>query len=374
MKVLILSITAGYGHHATAHAVANALESRGHTSETVDLLKYISTVLYKTVDKGYEFSTKHFARQYGQAYSILEKNRIFRRNAVTPVITELMTTRFRKQLQSFAPDIVVCTHVFPAMVMDDLKRRGEVAVPVIGIVTDYTLHPFWDDVPLVEGIVIGSEYLSYRLEQKGIEKERILPFGIPVHPKYRTSVKKEEARETLGLRPDTFTLLCMSGSMGYGRIESVISSLDALPNDMQMLCVCGRNEEAYSTLTRMFFKKDIHVYGFVDNVDLMMDAADCVVTKPGGLTTTECLVKGLPMVFINPIPGQEQRNIDFFVNTGTAIRCTKDYLVDEAVYMLAENPMRLAQLREAVAHIARPDAADRLIDHMVELTNERTTL
>ncbi len=365
MNVLILSITAGYGHHASAHAISQALEDKGVNVKTVDLFKYLSKPLYSTVDKGYLFSTKYTPKPYGRIYAALEKSHSSRRSALSYVVTELVSKKFFKIFEEFNPDIIVCTHVFCAMILDELKNMGKLNQPVIGVLTDYTIHPFWDDIPNIEHIVIGSPLLSQKAKKRGISLDRLLSFGIPIGNKFSDSKPKHEARKLLGIDPDKFTVLYMSGSMGFGHIITSVRSLDALEEDFQILCVCGKNEKALAKLSKMKIRKPCKVYGFVDNVDLMMDAADCIITKPGGLTTTESMHKNLPMILTDPIPGQEVRNGEFFSNCGAAILCSKYYPVDEAVHLLYHNPYRRAQLTDSLSQLALPNASATLVQFIL---------
>jgi len=367
MKVLILSVTAGYGHHAAARAVSDELESRGTSVLIVDMFKYVSKALYDTIDKGYLFSTKYIPRPYGQIYAALEKNRAFRRRTLSILVTELVANKFSGFLEDFAPDVIVCSHIFCAMVMDELKARDKLSAHIIAILTDYTFHPFWDDIPEVDYVVTGSTLLNCKALKKGIPLEKILPFGIPVHSKFSQKLPREEARARLGLDPDRFTLLCVSGSMGYGHMVKTMQSLDRMKEDLQILCVCGKNEKIFNRLSRISFGKNIKLFGFVDNIDIMMDAADCIVTKPGGLTTTECMQKRLPMILTDPIPGQEERNAEFFVNLGAAMQCSRYFTVDEAVYLLYHTPDRIRQMSETLDSIASHDPASRLADFILNI-------
>lgn len=360
MKILILSVTAGNGHNAAANAAAESLKSRGAEVLVVDMFKYAGRTYYDTVDKGYLLSTKYIPKPYGRLYSALERNPALRRRIIGMITTELITHKFSKFLRDFDPDTVICTHVFCAMVLDELKARNKLHAPVVSILTDYTFHPFWDDLPLIEYIVTGSPLLDRMASKKGIPAGKLLPFGIPVHSKFITPSGRAEVRTKLGLDPDLFTVLYMSGSMGFGHITKHIKLLDGMPEEMQIICVCGNNEKAYNRLKTMNLKKKVSVHGFVNNIEAFMDAADCAVTKPGGLTITECMHKRLPMVFSDAIPGQEVRNAEFFVNLGAAQVCSRHFGVDDAIYLLYHSPERQAQMREVLGSIAPKDPAGML--------------
>ena len=172
--------------------------------------------------------------------------------------------------------------------------------PTVGIITDYTLHPYWEEVPRVEYIVTASELLTHRALKKGIAASRILPFGIPIHPKFNVPISQADARARLGLDPDRPTILMMGGSMGYSDNRKLILQLGLCGIPFQLLVVCGNNKKQYAEMLHMAEMPDspctLHPYGFVTNVEEMMSAADCIITKPGGLTVSEALAKNLPMI------------------------------------------------------------------------------
>ncbi len=371
MKVLLISVTAGYGHHSTANALADELAARGAQVQKVDLLEYVNKFIFKAVDKGYLFYTKHAPNQFGQLYRAMEKSTSVRSHFINDLVSELLAAKFNTYFDDFVPDVIITTHIFGAQVLDELKRRNEVSCPVIGIVTDFTLHPFWNEVDRIEYIVTASELLNHRIAQRGVDQKRLLPFGIPIRPRFLKSVPKAQARRELGLREDRNTVLIMSGSMGHGNMAAVVQQMDTLEDPLQLLIVCGSNARAKKKLEAVKLRHEKHVYGFVDNVDLMMDAADCIVSKPGGLTTSETLAKQLPMIMINPIPGQEEDNANFLLNTGMALTTNKHFSVDEAVYYLFSNPQRLELIRRNIALFAHPDATQRLCDFIFQKYGDR---
>ena len=184
MRVLILSVTAGFGHHATAKAIGDMLESKGAEVHTLDVYAYISNLIKTTIDKGYLFSSKHMQTLYRLVYQLAENNGASYFNSapsIINIINALGASKFAKVIANHVPDVIICTHVFAAQMVDELKKRKKLAdIETIGIVTDYTLHPYWEDVPRVQYIVTASELLTYRCVQRGIPEDRILPFGIPL--------------------------------------------------------------------------------------------------------------------------------------------------------------------------------------------------
>ncbi len=369
MRILIVSVTAGYGHHSTAKAIAEELQSRNIDVIVEDLYKCTSTFLYDLVDHGYLFSTKYIPRQFGSAYSYLEGNEKFSRFLSFVSEDSRIARKFAEYIRSYDPDLIVSTHIFAAQVLDELKRRSLITVPVIGIITDYCIHPFWESCTHCDYTVTASELLTYIANKRGIPTEKILPYGIPVSKKFNTCISKSDARAELGLRDDLYTILVMFGSMGYGKVLPIIAKLAELDIPMQIVCICGNNKTLYRNLHLLNVNVPLTICGFIDNVDLYMDASDCIITKPGGLTVSEAMAKKLPMILINPIPGQEERNSDFLVNNGVALRVNKHFSISEALYYLFSNPDRLPLMQKTIELIAHPDASKKLCDFIVELIN-----
>lgn len=376
MKVLILTVTAGFGHHASAKALEEAFLERGVIAKTIDIYKEINKMLYNTVDKGYLFTTKYTTALYRKSYELADKKKNDENVVSVPqIVGAIYYQKSAKIIEEFAPDAIICTHIFAAQVANQFKRRSKSSIPVAGIVTDYTIHPFWQDVRNIEYIITASEFLTLRALRKGISADKIVPLGIPINPKFSAGGNRAEARKMLGI-DDKKTILVMAGSMGYGNIVSIVSRLEDTEGDTQILTVCGNNKNQYRKILK--FKlgdpekyKNIHVYGFVDNVDVFMDAADCIVTKPGGLTISEAMAKSLPMILTDPIPGQEERNIEFLMNNGAAILATETFPLEEAVYTITNNPSRLKLMRESIESISHKNATRDIVDFIVKIGNKR---
>ena len=196
MRVLILSVTAGFGHHATAKAIGDMLESKGAEVHTLDVYAYISNLIKTTIDKGYLFSSKHMQTLYRLVYQLAENNGASYFNSapsIINIINALGASKFAKVIANHVPDVIICTHVFAAQMVDELKKRKKLAdIETIGIVTDYTLHPYWEDVPRVQYIVTASELLTYRCVQRGIPERP--------HPAVRHSGAPEIQRKAVPRR------------------------------------------------------------------------------------------------------------------------------------------------------------------------------
>lgn len=360
MKILIMTVTAGYGHNSTAKAIKDELVTRGATVETLDVFAYIGKLAYNLIDKGYELTTKYTPSPYRRTYELLESDVRIRQAVVAS--SEPLSQRFKSYFKNYTPDAVVCTHPFAAGIANELKQKYVLNAPVIGVVTDYTIHPFWDTADLIEYIMTPSELLVYTAERMDIDPGRLLPFGIPINPKFNKSIDKTDARIQLGLDPYKTTILVMGGSMGFGKLLEYVEDLDSMRQNLQVVCICGNNRKLFRKLTMLKTNDRIALYGFVNNIEVFMSASDMIVTKPGGLTCTEALVKGLPMVLVDPIPGQEERNCDFLTNNGAAMRVNESFSITEVVSCMLYFPHRVEMMKKSMELITHSNATVRLAD------------
>lgn len=376
MKVLIITATIGQGHNAVARSVANGLKERHIPCKILDMYRYFSPALQKIVQVGYLVSIKSVAAIHARIigekfYDAMEKGykpldeHTFARIKNLPFARQL-----KKYLDEYQPDIIVCTQVYCVHIIDTIKSMGWIDVPVIGIDTDFTVQEHWQGNNYIDYIVTASEGLTGQLLVKQVPKERILPFGIPISPKFSEKIEKHKARELLCLDPNKKTLLIMGGSMGYGSIDKTILDLDNLPFDFQAMVVCGSNLRMRSKLKKLETKKRFDIYGFSYNIPMMMDACDIMITKPGGISLSEGLAKGVPMILANAIPGMEDRNSSFMVGYGLALAVSKTYPLTHAVSELLTNDKMIEKMRENQKDFAHPDSTEVLCDFIVEKGRE----
>lgn len=361
MNVLLMSVRAGYGHHSTAKAIMECFSGYGHKCEMLDIFDYINRHLGNSIQDGYLISTKYLSEAYGKIYGKMsQKVEPYTEKSIVSILSSLVSKKLVSYIYEFEPDLIIGTHSYAGVLMSILREKQVFLCPTIGIVTDFTVHPFWEST-FLDYYVTPDELLNYEMMKKGIEKKRILPIGIPIREQFSKKGDKKEARRILGVA-DMKTALVIMGSMGYGNIKKTLMEMDEYPAEFQIVCVCGSNAKAKAAVDECEFKKNVYNYGFVDNVDVMMDAADFIVSKPGGLTTSETLAKGLPMIVMNPLPGQEDRNTDFLVNSGAVIAVNERYTISEALHQLLSCEWREKLLRESVAHIGKPNATADLYD------------
>ena len=360
MRILFLSVTAGQGHNQTAKGIMQRMTDRGHECKLLDTFDYIEPIFGEVVDKGYRMSVAHIPKVYGKAFETMEKAE--QSGNFTVKMNQKLSNQLSKELfdvyESFKPDVVVSSHSCAALISSSVYELGVSNAPRIGIVTDYMLHPYWKGTNL-DALVTPSEQLTYSFVCGGMPERIIRPIGIPINPKFNKVIDKAEARAMVGI-PDMPTVLIMGGSMGHGDVLTTIGRLDKLPLDFQMVVVCGSNEKLKNKLDALLTVKRLTVLGFSTIVDQLMSASDMIVTKPGGLTVSEAIAKCLPMVLIDPIPGQEDRNMDFLTNHGMAMRTNKHLPVDVAVWQLLSSEKRLHLMRSAQEAFGKPNATDYL--------------
>ncbi len=370
MKVLIMSVKAGYGHHSTANALKEYFAEKGIECEMLDTFEYINPALADSIDNSYLFSTKYIPKIYGRAYDMMDKrDERYDKRSLISVLSRIVSHKLKDFIKAYNPDVIIGTHSYACMVMTYLSEEKALSSLLIGVITDFTVHPFWESTNL-DYYVTADKMLDNQMRKKGIPKEKILPFGIPIRKNFTQKIPKEKAREGLGLEDKT-TLLIMMGSMGFGNILREIEEIDEFDFDFQIICVCGRNKKMYKEISAHKWNKKILVLGFADNVDVLMDASDCIITKPGGLTTSEFLAKQIPAIIMNAIRGQEDRNTEFLVNNGAAIMVTKTFRLDEALFEVLNNDWRLDVLKESVTHLGKPNSTKDLCEFIIRTVNKK---
>lgn len=362
-KVLIVSVKAGFGHHSTAHAMMEYFKNHDVECDMLDTFEYISSFLGDSIQDGYLWLTKYVPDIYGGVYGRLAKNNKEKEHSLFTAMSKVVANKIKDYVTSYNADVIIGTHSYACMLMSHLKKNGDISCPIYGIVTDFTVHPFWESTKL-DYYITPDKLLNNQMIKKGIPEEKILPFGIPIKEKFAVKQDKKDARNLIGIK-DKSTILVMMGSMGFGNIINEMEKIMSVEGDFQVLCVCGTNEKMKKSMLAKEWEKDVYVYGFVDNVDVLMDASDCIITKPGGLTTSELMAKGLPALLVNPIPGQEDRNMEFLVNSGAGIMITKTFPADEALYQIINNPWRMELMKKSIEQLGKPEATKNLCEFIM---------
>lgn len=386
MNFLICSITAGEGHNSTAKAIRAEFENFGHDCTVLDTFNYISPELAKIISEGYLLVTEKAKYAYRLGYRFAEREKKHHLREKLPeklteafydgrdeLITVTMTDDLAGYINAGDFDVILFTHPFAGALLAMMKKRGLIRNRTVGILTDFTFHPYWEQCTANEFVVVPDALLLPQARRKGFRDDQILPLGIPINPKFATRTPKSAARRQLGLDESLTTFLLMGGSMGYGSLTDHVKHIDsfAFDRDFQMIAVCGNNASAKEEI-EAFAKISQHpilTTGFVDYVSLLMDASDCIISKPGGLTTSESLAKGLPMIIVNPIPGQEERNTEFLLNNGCAMASTKTCPIEECMYQLLSSDTRLSSMVDCIRAIGKPNSTRDVCNFAIDLAH-----
>ena len=361
MRTLIFSVTAGYGHHSAAAAISNIFTQIGNECRIVDICYENNKPIGYIIDKGYLLSVKWLKGFYSKTYTKLLGREPGKRD-VTMWLSDYLTKKFRSYVLDYNPDVIICTHVLGAMVATNYTKNGEINAKTVGILTDFTLHPYWEEAIGLDYIVIPNEKLANDCIAKGYRKDQILPIGVPIQQKFSTVLSKEAAREKLGIMTDKPTVTVMSGSMCYGGLTETVKALDKINRCFQIIAVCGSSKEELKKLEATKFRHKVLKLGFTDMMNVVMDASDCIITKPGGLSVSESLSRGLPMMLVHPIPGHEERNLRFIVDNGAALEITDEFKADMAVKEFLSNTALRESLKNCATTIGKKNAAEKLYE------------
>ena len=373
-KVLLLSASAGAGHVRAAQAIEKAFiedgNGDGREVHHLDILNYTNKVFRHLYSKAYIDLVNKLPEVPGWVYDKLDKPWKNERRRLA--LDKLNTRPLVKLLRGYQPDLIVCTHFLPAEIVSWLKAKERLQSRQVIIVTDFDVHAMWLVHHYEHYFVALDEARAY-LEALGIPANKITVSGIPIDPVFAKKKDKHEMRKKHGLEPDRTTILLSAGGFGVGSVDALIASLLPLQHRAQVVAICGRNEELKTRLTKQAarLKPDSTVllkpFGYTQEMDELMVASDVVLGKPGGLTTSEALAKGLVFVIVNPIPGQEERNSDHLLERAVAIRCNNLPVLSYKLDQLLSDPQRFASMQANARKMGRPNAAKDIVRRITEL-------
>src|SRR5450830_1106144 len=352
-KLLIMSVSAGMGHVRAAEAIRACALQHPEVAEVVHLdamdfvtagFRKVYTDFYvKLVNKaptlwGYLYNHTHEAK----ADSSLERLR--------RALERMNARALRRQIRALQPDAIVCTHFLPAEMLARQIHLGELSCPV------------WVHEGMA-GYFAANDEVAFRMRAQGIAEQNIEVTGIPIMPAFGQALSRSVCAAEYGLDPAQPTLLLMGGGAGVGSLETIAQRLMRLEHRFQLLVLAGRNQQALASLQGLALDHPGRLFpqGFTAFVERLMACADLVITKPGGLTTSECMAMGLPMIVNSPIPGQEERNADYLLEQGVALKAFDGVTLEYRVRRLLDEPALLAAMRGRSRALGRPDAAQRVL-------------
>jgi processive 1,2-diacylglycerol beta-glucosyltransferase len=359
MRILIATITAGAGHLQAAAALDEAwrtLRPRD-TVETVDLKKFFSPLHRKVYTDGYVAMIEHAPELWGMMFKQTDNPKLLRKLAkLRRTFPPNSYMKFVRHVKQFKPDVVFCTHYLPVEILDKAREKWDGDLPLaVCVVTDFEAHALWLG-DAVDVYCVAAEETKARLVARGVASENVIATGIPIAAKFSGKFDPAAVRMRYGLRDDLPIMLVLGGGFGMGPVAEILGELDKVALPFQTLVVAGRNEELRRKLAVHDHKHPTHILGFVTNMHELMSVADLIITKPGGLTSSEALAMGKPLFILNPIPGQEAANSDFLLERGAAGKANR---VEDLPFRLNQllGSKKLAEMARAAKGLGRPSAA-----------------
>lgn len=347
MKILLLTAATGGGHLRASNAVERYIrDNTGHDVKSVDTLKAVGRFLDKTVCDSYLFMAKKVPALFGRLYKQTNKQNLF--SDLVPKLSGMFSNLLLPAIEAYHPDVIITTHPFATEMVSDLKEDGSVTAPLICILTDYGVHRAWI-ADYVDAYVVASDDMVPELMTFGVPKEKIYPFGIPVHDVFFDREDRSMILRDLNFDPELPTLLFMAGSFGVSNIIKLYRDLTETNVKMQIIVITGRNRKLYEA-----FEKELasgarlptRLIYFTDEVEKYMHASDLLVTKPGGLTVSEALACNLPLAVFDAIPGQEEDNANFLKTHDMGVRLHKGDDFAEQISSLLMEKQKLQAMRE----------------------------
>jgi len=331
------------------------------TVRNIDLLDYSTDLIKFLYGKMYLDVVKLLPELYAYSYKHFEPSKKF----IKPrfLIDRFSFSDFFELLEDFDPDVIVSTHFIPEALAENYRRKKGKSFHIAVTLTDYEFHPLWI-APNIDLYFTATQEVKSSLIYYGVAPEKIVVSGIPVHPKFSAPKDRESLLRKHDMREVSPIILISAGSFGITPLEEVIDELGGIKKEFQLMVVCGKNADLKKQLlekqkTQPRLKK---VFGFVNFMDELMGVSDLLITKPGGITVSESLAVGLPMILIEPIPGQEEANADYVVEQGAAVRARSVSSLIYKLELLIGDSGRLKMMSRRASEISHPDAAKTVVE------------
>lgn len=361
-KLAILSVSAGAGHIRAAEAMRSVAETKGLSAVHIDLMDLVPKLFKKLYSETYIDLVNHVPELWGYMYNLSDKSKKSLLRDLLQRIERLNTRKLFKVLKDEAPDHILCTHFLPPQLLSRAIEKEKFSAPVWVQVTDFDIHRLWVHEHM-QGYFVASDEVAWRLADRGIENDKINVTGIPIMPDFKKRFNKSEVLDSMNLKKNTPTLILMAGGAGVGDMNQIAERILNMNLKLQIIALAGKNKKLLAQLNELANKHQgkLVPMGFTTEIEKFMHVSDFAVTKPGGLTSSECLAMGLPMIIISPIPGQEERNSDYLLEHKAALKAYDTAGLEFKVQQLVQHPDRLSAMRKHAKSIGRADAASDVI-------------
>lgn len=362
-KILLVSASAGTGHTRAAEALRSYAEGAGVTATHIDILKFASPLLRNLYTGVYTWLVKHAPALWSHVYQSTHRAKPDGRgHALRRWAERINSTGFLREIGKSAPDMIVCTHFLPAEILSQLIARGRLQCPVWVQVTDFDLHQMWVHQHMA-GYFVANAEVAFRLHEHGIPADLIHITGIPIMPGFSGQLERNRCARELGIPHQRMTVLLMGGGAGLGTVTEVAERLLRAHAGIHIIAMAGSDKATLAALNDLatHYAGRLSPQPYTDKVELLMACSDLVVTKPGGLITSESLAVGLPMVVIAPIPGQEEQNANFLLERGAALKASDLLSLEYRIGYLIAHPSKLDKMRANAQALGRPAAGSRVL-------------
>lgn len=359
-KVIILYASLGGGHFKAAEGIMNyILEHYDDANvEMIDALKYTNKLVDKMIISSYINMARYSPKMWGEIYKFSEKQ--YSVANFSNAVQKILSQKLFKLLQEEKPTTIISTHPFITEMVASLKKHKKISTDLNVIITDYASHKFWELKPeFVNRYFVANDEMKYGLINNGIEPEKIFVTGIPVGPAFLKTYDKSKIYKEFELDENKKTILLFGGGeYGLSNVKKYLVGILSLKENIQIVAIAGKNKKIQNMFKEVSstFNKKVVILGYTTKVPELMNIADFIVSKPGGLTTTEVLTSNVPFVVINPIPGQEEENSNFLLNSGAAARIYSADKTKPFFEQLINNEERIRGMREMQRLIARPNS------------------
>lgn len=358
-RILFISAPIGAGHIRAAQAVSQILrEKHSCQTELCNVFDFFPRAIGQAILSIYLKILDVFPALYATAYSWGNQSRMAL--VGRELISRFLARRMLHYINKFQPAVIVCTHATPAGLVAWLKKHGLITVPTVAVITDFIVHRLWV-YPEIDYYFVANSAMSRYLQQYGIAADTTFVTGIPVSSSFSQLSSKGELLAKLDFSSNRKIIMIMGGGAGTLPIAKILNVCNQLDEPLQLIAVAGKNQSLFRELVQLAVtsKHPLKVFGFIDNVHELMSVADLLISKPGGMSSAEALAKGLPLIIFRPIPGQEEANTQFLLESCAAIRA--DSLSDlKAILtrvLLGDNN-DLSALRNQALLLGQPNAAE----------------
>lgn len=362
--ILILTGNLGDGHRQAAAALAEAAEKKypGAVTRVIDVVERTHPRTHRFSQLLYLFWITKFPWLYGMLFRQTKKDTWLSR--LLGSIRLIPLSKLLALLEEVQPDVVVSTFPSAAAAIAQLKREGLVTLPTVTVITDHTYHSYWIHKG-TDRYIVGSAHIRRALLEWPVPERSIAVTGIPIRGAFQDRYDSREQRRSHGLDPLLPTVMIMGGGCGLigGDWAKLLTAPELMKRPMQTVIVCGRNRKLQERLTRELqgYPHPVRISGYVDDVHRLMAAADILITKPGGLTTSEALASELPMLLYKPLPGQEYDNAEYLTGAGAAVQAKDDREFVRQLSNLLDNPRLLAGMKQAARRLAHRSSSEQAI-------------